>query len=459
MKSLTTIRNQINAKIIATVVYSLPFVSNRTLVKLMDFFEKFLKVEDPIIKIIISEAKKAFQANHPCVELGRRILTELNSKSKMRFFNALFINSAITNASKRRAFLEEEKFFPPWLLVLSPTMRCNLNCVGCSTRRYEKSGDLPIPIIDRVLKEAKDMGIYFVVTQGGEMFVYEEMMDLYKKHKDIYFQVYTNGTLIDRQMSKRIAGLGNVAPMISIEGFKESTDARRGTGVFDKAMAAMDNLRSQGCLFGASVCQTRYNSAEILSDDFFEMMLVKGCYIAWFFQFLPVGKDPDLERMATPRQRHDLWKKVREIRDRLPLFIGDFWNDGPFVNGCISGGRNYFHINNKGDVEPCAFVHFAVDNIKNKSLREALNSDFFKFIRSRQPFSDGNLLSPCMIIDDPDVLRQAVAKTGARPTHDGADLILTGDISKGLDEYAREMRELTSPVWEVMRKSQPKWPT
>jgi len=301
------------------------------------------------------------------------------------------------------------------------------------------------------------MGIHFIVTQGGEMFVYAEMLDLYRKHKDIYFQVYTNGTLIDKKMAAVLAKLGNVAPMISLEGFQATTDQRRGSGVFKKVMQAMDNLKEVGCFFGASVTQTRHNTEEIISDAFFDLLVEKGCYIVWFFQFLPVGKDPSIELMASPEQRNALREKVAQIRGRLPIFIGDFWNDGPFVGGCIAAGRRFVHINNKGDVEPCAFAHFSVDNIKEKSLKEALKSEFFKFIRDKQPYGNGNLLAPCMIIDNPEVLRQAVAKTGARPTHEGAQLILGDPIREGLDNYARQIHQITRPAWEAIKDKTVKW--
>jgi hypothetical protein len=162
--------------------------------------------------------------------------------------------------------------------------------------------------------------------------------------------------------------------------------------------------------------------------------------------------------MALPEQRHKLYRKICQIRERLPIFIGDFWNDGPFVGGCIAAGRRYVHINNKGDVEPCAFIHFAVDNIKEKSLSEALNSPFMKFLRQLQPFCD-NLLTPCMIIDNPEILRQAVKITNARPTHQDAEVILDGDISKGLEEYAKRIQEITRPVWEKIKDKAVKWPT
>jgi MoaA/NifB/PqqE/SkfB family radical SAM enzyme len=460
-KKISALRNKIKSFVAEKTLYLtfslLSQVSNQRFIKLTYFAEKILTRDDPIIKVIVSEIRRYFAENHPCVELVRRILRGLNPRCRKALLKAFFINSTLKGACQCKEYADKEGFTPPFFLVLSPTMRCNLNCLGCSTRRYAKTEDLPIPIIDKLLNEAREMGIYFIVTQGGEMFLYQEMLSLYKKHRDIYFQVYTNGTLIDTKMARALVKLGNVAPMVSIEGFKQTTDQRRGSGVFDKIMQAMDNLRQAGCFFGASVCQTKYNTDEIISDEFFEMLLNRGCFIVWFFQFLPIGKDPDIDLMATPEQRHRLWKKVTEIRKRLPIFIGDFWNDGPFVGGCIAAGRRYVHINNKGDVEPCAFVHFSVDNIKNRTLKQALNSDFFRFLRTRQPFSNGNLLSPCMIIDDPDILRQAVIKTGAHPTHEGADVMLNGHIKGYLDEYSQKMRDITEPVWETIKDKTVKW--
>ena len=133
--------------------------------------------------------------------------------------------------------------------------------------------------------------MHFIVTQGGEMFVYNDMWKLYEKHNDIYFQVYTNGTLINKEVARRLSRLGNVASMISLEGFREQTDARRGKGVFDKVMQAMDNLREAGVLFGFSVTQTRENTEVVTFFEFIDMPIEKGCYIGWYFQFLPIGKE------------------------------------------------------------------------------------------------------------------------------------------------------------------------
>jgi len=89
--------------------------------------------------------------------------------------------------------------------------------------------------------------------------------------------------------------------------------------------------------------------------------------------------------MPTPEQRKKLYETVQRVRLEKPLFMMDFWGDAPYVGGCIAGGRRYIHINPKGDVEPCIFVHFSADNIKEKSLKEALDSDFMRAIRAHQP--------------------------------------------------------------------------
>lgn len=459
MRIKEIIKSTLAAELLSNLLPLIPRLSNKTLIRFTYIAQRVLTRPDPIIEDSIKELRRYFQENHPCVDLVRRLGRDLSPICKKTLIKALLINAIFKGVTQTKEYADKYGFVPPWFLVLSPTMRCNLNCLGCSTRGYRKDDDLPISIIDKILKEAKEMGIHFIVTQGGEMFVYEEMLEVYKRHRDVYFQVYTNGILIDKKMATTLSRLGNVAPMISIEGFRDNTDRRRGRGVFDKAMQAMDNLREVGCFFGASVTQTRYNTDEIASDEFFEMLLKKGCFVTWFFQFLPVGKDPQLELMSLPEQRDSLRKKVAQIRARLPIFIGDFWNDGPFLGGCIAAGRRYLHINNKGDIEPCGFVHFAVDNIKTKSLREALNSEFFRFLRSRQPFGDGNLMTPCMIIDNPRVLREAVRATRAHPTHEEADIILDGKIREGLDRYAQEIHRILDPIWDTLKDKAVKWPT
>ncbi|MCX7729763.1 MAG: SPASM domain-containing protein [Candidatus Caldatribacterium sp.] len=211
-------------------------------------------------------------------------------------------------------------------------------------------------------------------------------------------------------------------------------------------MQAMEALRDEGVLFGFSITATRYNTELVSSDEFMDFLINKGCSFGWYFTYVPVGKKPDTSLMPTPEQRIYLRNQVHRLRYEKPIFIGDFWNDGPYVGGCIAGGRRYFHINNMGDVEPCVFCHFTVDNIRNKSLKEVIASPFFRAIQERQPY-DNNLMRPCMLIDVPEVLREVVEKYGARPSHEGAESLIT-TLKDEVDAYAQAFKKLADEIWE-----------
>ncbi len=165
-----------------------------------------------------------------------------------------------------------------------------------------------------------------------------------------------------------------------------------------------------------------------------------------------LGRKPEIDLMPTPEQRDNLRKHVAEFRASKPLVVIDFWNDGPMVSGCMAGGRKYIHINANGDVEPCVFCHFAVDNIRKTTLREALGSPLFRKIRQKQEHD--NLLRPCMLIDHPDNGRELFESEGAYPTHPGAEEIFT-TLADKMDDYSAEYAKIADKVWDEEFKEHP----
>ncbi len=371
------------------------------------------------------------------INVGRKVFPRLNDNCRRKVMDNFVSNAMILGTMRRAAVERQQGLHVPFFFVVSPTMACNLRCYGCYAGMYHQDHGLDRDTLDRIFTEAKELGIYFLTISGGEPFIRKDLLDLFEKHNDMFFQTYTNGTLID---PARLAELGNVFPAISVEGYEEETDARRGKGTYARIMEVMDGLREEGVAFGFSCTATRQNVELVSSDEFVEFYREKGCILGWYFTYIPIGRKPDVSLMPTPQQRNHLRRRVREIRVSHDIMVGDFWNDGLLVGGCIAGGRYYFHINSNGDVEPCVFVHFAVDNIRRKSLGQVLGSDFFEAIQSKQPY-DRNLLRPCMIIDCPHILRQVVAEAGAHPTHDGAETIIT-KLKDFLDRYASEYGEL-----------------
>ncbi len=382
---------------------------------------------------------------------GKRAIMEASDKCREKAATNFFYNYLIRGYFKRKEFMRRYGFRPPYLLVISPTMKCNLKCYGCYAGSYAKQ-ELGLDEVVRVIEEGKRMGIYFIVISGGEPFMWKHIFDLFGIENDVHFQVYTNGSLIDRSVAKHLSELGNVVPCISVEGFEKETDSRRGKGAFASIMKAMDALREKGVIFGFSATATRENNDFVVSDEFVDFYESKGCFIGWYFNYVPIGRKPEVDLMPTPEQRMRRRRRLLELRRSRNIILADFWNDGPLTGGCIAGGRSYLHINSNGDIEPCVFTHFAVDNIRNTSLFDALQSGFFKAIRARIPYSE-NYLRPCIIIDHPHILRQLVRQYGAKPTHPGAEGILE-ELSEELDRYAHEYGNLADFEWYGSEENQ-----
>jgi MoaA/NifB/PqqE/SkfB family radical SAM enzyme len=384
---------------------------------------------------------------HPSLNATMKILKKASGEHKKKIVKNFIINQMLVGSTKRKLFSEKEGgFYPPGLLVISPSMKCNLNCFGCYAGKYSKEEDLPFEVIDRILNEAKEMGIYFIVVSGGEPFFRKDIFDIFEKHNDMSFHVFTHGGLLDEKRVSRLAELGNVLPAISVEGFEKETDERRGKGHYDKVVRAMHLLKEAGVLFAYSATVTRNNAEMLVSDEFVDHWMDHGCTVGWYFLYTPVGKDTEWELVPAPEQRDLLRKRVEHFRSTKEMFFGDFWNDGPVVGGCIAGGRKYLHINSNGDVEPCVFCHFAMHNIKDTPLSEAVTSPMFKKIRENQNSND-NLLQPCMIVDHPDQYREVCSMPGVKFTHEGAEQVLT-KFASSIDEYAIDWKKLADKAWK-----------
>lgn len=422
----------------------------KQLTRLVDLADRIATAEDH--KQVIANVRKYVEPGDdgelPApVRTALRGLRQTAPDCRARLFTNALVNGTWRGRTKRDAALRDQGFRPPSIMLMSPTMRCNLHCTGCYAADYTKNDDLSYEVMDRVLSEANDLGISNIILLGGEPFVRSDVLDLAARHDDMAFMAFSNGTLLTEPLAHRLAELGNISISVSVDGLKEAHDSRRGDGVFDRAIEGLRHLRAAGVPFGFSSMITSANCEDMIADEFIDMLVDEGCLWGWHFLYMPVGEDADLSLMPTPEQREHLRQRGAQwIRMNKEVFVIDFWNDAPYVGGCIAGGRQYFHVNANGDVEPCIFAHFATDNIKHVPLAQALNSPLFQAIRSRQPYSD-NLLRPCMIIDNTDVLRDVVASHGAYPTHPQARRLLD-EFAPALDDYAESYRRIADTAWE-----------
>jgi len=383
-----------------------------------------------------------------------------------------FSNYYTKRPVKRTRFNEHFGFDPPGFLTLSPNGSCNLSCSGCYANSSDQARNkLDFGTISRVLREQKQFwGSHLTVISGGEPLLWrsdgKSILDLASEHKNTFFLVYTNGTMISHSVAQTLAKLGTVSPAISVEGFEKETDARRGKGVFKRVLQAFRSLRAAGVPFGISVTATRSNAELIMGEDFLDYYLNKeGAFYCWVFQYMPIGKGANLDSVVTPEQRLSMYKKTwMHIREKK-MFIADFWNCGTTSNGCISAGLpgGYFYIDWNGNVMPCVFNPFYVDNInevyaRGGTLNDVLFSRFFGGIRDwqhRYAYTEpaqrmGNILAPCPVRDHFQVMQALVSNSGAQTSEEqaGRAMLEDDDFRQGLIAYGTRVAELTNDIWE-----------
>lgn len=360
---------------------------------------------------------------------------------------------------------------PPITMVISPTKACNLRCIGCYANSGYSGEHLDWETFDRIICEAKSLwGMRFFTISGGEPLAYrsegKDLIDMAKKHDDCFFQFYTNGTLIDETRAARLAEAGNMVPAISVEGFAERTDARRGDGVFQRILNAMANLRQAGVPYGISLTATRHNAEEILSEEFIDYMFdEQQAVFGWLFQYMPIGRSYTLDLLVTPDQRVWMWERAWEIIRGKDIMIADFWNCGTASDGCIAAAREsgYLYIDWNGKVMPCVFLPYSPANIydiyRNGGTLESLyDIPYLKAIRDWQseyglhkqkPEEHGNWLVPCSIRDHYGMGRELIDRYKPEPEDENAaEALLDGGYYEGMMAYDEELYKRFDPIWQ-----------
>lgn len=378
-----------------------------------------------------------------------RLLDETDPHvAKMTALN-LGYQAAFAGTKKIRKMREIENCNIPWLILMDPTSACNLHCTGCWAAEYGHKLNLTFDELDNIVTQGKELGIYFYMMTGGEPLVRKaDIIRLCEKHNDCAFHCYTNGTLVDEKLCEDMKRVGNLSLSISLEGFEDANDFRRGEGVYNKVLHAMDLLHENGLIFGNSVCYTSKNMDAVTSDEFFDLLIEHGSRFAWYFHLMPVGMKASPELMPTKEQREYIYHRLREVRGfegGKEIFVMDFQNDGEYVGGCIAGGRNYCHINPKGDVEPCVFIHYSGANIREKSLLECLKQPLFMAYRDNQPFNE-NMLRPCPMLENPGILQKMVHETGAHSTDVEQEEPVEHLCGK-CGDYAKDWKETADKLW------------
>jgi len=361
-------------------------------------------------------------------------------------FKNFALKAAIIGNPRQDALSEELGCNIPMAMLIDPTSACNLKCTGCWAAEYGDKLNMAYETLDSIVTQGKELGTHLYLFSGGEPLMRKaDILRLCGAHPDCQFGAFTNGTLIDDAFARDILRLKNFIPIISVEGFEEETDFRRGAGTYEKVKAAATLLKSYRLPFGFSCCYTSKNVDVIGSDDYFDQMIEWGAKFCWLFTYMPVGKEAAVELMVSAEQRAYMYHQVRKFRETKPIFTLDFWNDGEYAQGCIAGGRRYLHINANGDMEPCAFIHYSDSNIHDKTVLEALQAPLFMAYHERQPFNE-NHLRVCPLLDNPEALLEMVDSTEAYST-DMQNLEDVGYLTAKCKNAAANWAPVADELW------------
>lgn len=418
---------------------------HENLPKLLNIVEKF-DLNHALSNQIKNVREGLYGENDNWRKLVDSIYQDVDSEIIKTLFKNAVLNSVVLSRSLKEEVKSKYDCNVPWAILLDPTSACNLSCTGCWASEYGNKLNLSFDEIDSIITQGKEIGIFMYIYTGGEPLVRKkDIIDLCKKHNDCVFLAFTNATLIDEDLAKQIREVKNFVPAISIEGDKKTTDSRRGDGTYDKVVHAMEILRKYKVPFGASTCYTSANYESITDDEYFDRLISFGAKFAWFFHYMPIGNDAVPELLLNPDQRETVYRKIRDVRNRKSIFLIDFQNDGEYIGGCIAGGRDYFHINPNGDVEPCVFIHYSDSNIREKTLIQCLTSPLFTAYKEGQPFNCNHLM-PCPMLENPEKLRDIVHATGAHST----DLISEESVDNlcaKCSSYSEEWRPRAEEIW------------
>ena len=308
----------------------------------------------------------------------------------------------------------------PAFQFISVTDDCNLACQGCWVTKGEKSASLDLAAINKIIDDSKKYGSYFFGILGGEPLMYSGLMDIFRMNRDCYFQLFTNGTLLNDKVAAELRQLANITPLISLEGNEIVADIRRGSSrVFERTIKAIETATSNGLITGVAISVCKSNIEMALSDEFIEILHSRGVLYLWYYIYRPTGENPHYELALAPEDILRLRQFLVDGRTKYPLVLIDsYWGaDGePF---CPAAEGLSHHINPQGYIEPCPVIQYSCDNIANGDLKGIYeDSSFIRDFKTEV----NHRTRGCILMENPQWLAKFATDHQAVNTSNRSDL-------------------------------------
>ncbi len=277
-------------------------------------------------------------------------------------------------------------------VILSVTNRCNAQCRMCDIPG-QKTEELPFSKWEEVIKDAFALGAQTVVFSGGEPLLREDIFELISCVKINHMRVCitSNGYFLTDGVAGRLAGSGVDVVNISVEGPKDIHDYLRGANSFDKAVAALENLKKHKIESTIATVISRYNYrylthvaelarkygvTTIKFQPFSEIFLNRSKKIKDFLFHSndKEGLSSEINRVAKLCDEYCITTNPRGYLERIPLYVTEKKNKMHSVCAAIFISCP---IDSAGTVYPCWVItdrNRLIGNIKEERLLNVWNS-------------------------------------------------------------------------------------
>lgn len=376
-------------------------------------------------------------------KLAWRSATELSFRSQVKAAY-LYAYKGMRAVMTYRKTVQRKELRPPFMFI-ALTNTCNLRCHGCwvekeGTAHYMAPADLA-----KMIESGKKHHAYYYTLLGGEPFMHKGLFEILERHRDCYFQVITNGMFFSQRNVDRLARLGNVTPLISIDGNQANNDMRRGEGVFEAAAKGQERLRKAGILFGIACTVTGKNMDEVMTDAYLRQWIDRGAMYIWYYVYRPVGEDPHPEYCMRPEQIVEMRRRLLELRRRTPMFIIDTYWTATGEAFCPAAMGLGFHIGPQGGIEICPPLSFATERIQDNGGDTFKTISESKYLKGFQQFVKERTKG-CVILEHPKELHDFIKGHGAKD-YSGRDMY--GELARMTPRNSQHLpgREIPEDFW------------
>ena len=360
------------------------------------------------------------------LKTGCRVVRQTPVRLLWKFAYNFGMRNLINMYRFERRMKKGKPFFPAFNMI-SITERCNLACSGCWVSKGGRNS-LNIKQVDGIIKASREQGSYFFGILGGEPLLYKGLIDLFKRHSDCYFQLFTNGTLLTDDIAMQLREAGNVTVLISMEGLEEESDRRRGQDeVYSRTLRGVRACRKAGLLFGiaASICKSNFN--ELVSREHIERVAKEGAAYLWYYIYRPVGADAHPENALDKDEIRKLRQFLVKERHDAPVILIDVYWDADGKAMCPGATGMSHHISPSGALEFCPVIQMATDFINEDA------SNMVDLYRNSQYLADmrrkvADRTRGCILMEDPQTMIDFIEQH---------HVVETTSRATAMDEYRR----------------------